>query len=121
MSEPRFKRLEVWHKSMDLAVNTYLISKSCPKEEIYGIRDQMRRAAVSVPSNIAEGSGRNTLKDFNNFLYNSRGSLYELQTQLELCERLNYISNHQLNDCISQIETIGRMLNSLIQSNKNKM
>ena len=85
-----FRDLRVWNKSMDLATMIYSISAGFPKSEIYGLSSQMRRAAVSIASNIAEGSARGTKKDFKQFVAIARGSNYELQTQPLLAKRLEY-------------------------------
>lgn len=109
-----FKDLKVWQKAMDLAEEVYGLTEVFPKHEIYGLTNQMRRAAVSVPSNIAEGRGRSTDRDFVYFLHHSRGSLHELETQLLIARRRNYMSEaafHPLNELIQEI---GRMLNGLI-------
>lgn len=108
-----YKQLRVWQKSMDLTVEIYSLVKNLPKEETYGLSDQMRRAAVSVSSNIAEGRGRLFEKDFFWFISISRGSLYEVETQLELCERLNYINNTQTSKAKCLIVEISKMLNAL--------
>ena len=89
-----YKDLMVWQKAMDLVVEVYRIVQLLPKEETYGLSDQMRRAAVSIPSNIAEGSGRSE-KDFAHFLSIALGSLFELNTQIMLSERIGYIDNNQ--------------------------
>ena len=85
------RNLLAWQKAMDLAVEIYEITKKFPKEEIYGLTGQLRRAAVSVPSNIAEGAADRTTQQFSNFLSNSIGSLNEIDTQLELGLRLGYL------------------------------
>ena len=84
-----FKELEVWNNSMDLATSIYKVTEFFPQEERFGITSQMRRASVSIPSLIAEGAGRNTNKDFANFIGMAIGSCYELETQLILSSRLN--------------------------------
>lgn len=109
-----YKQLLVWQKSMDLTVEIYSLIKFLPKEEMYGLSDQMRRAVVSVASNIAEGRGRLYNKEFSRFLSFSRGSLYEIETQLELCERLNYIDGKKTIKAKSLITEISKMLNALI-------
>ena len=97
---------------MNLAKETYQLTKSFPKEEIYGLTSQIRRCAISIPSNIAEGKGRGSDKEFVRFLQISLGSLYELNTQLELSYDLNYIKNTKtIFDLSFEIE---KMLNSLI-------
>jgi four helix bundle protein len=82
---------DAWQKAMDLVVETYKVSRDFPKEELYGLTSQMRRAAVSVPANIAEGQGRRLSGEFIHFLGNARGSLLELDTHLEIALRLSYI------------------------------
>jgi four helix bundle protein len=86
-----FKELKVWQKAIELVTETYLKSQTFPKEEIYGLTSQIRRCAVSIPSNIAEGCGRKTDKDFNNFLGISLGSAFEFETQHIICKNLGYI------------------------------
>ena len=89
-----FRNLQIWKDAMDLAQEVYEITEQLPKTEVYGIISQMTRAAVSVPSNIAESSGRTT-KDFAHFLSIALGSLYELNTQIMLSERIGYIDKNQ--------------------------
>ena len=86
-----FKELKVWQKAIDLVTETYLKSGSFPKEELYGLTSQIRRSAVSIPSNIAEGCGRKTNKDFANFLGVALGSAFEFETQLIICRNLEFI------------------------------
>ena len=116
MSIKNYKELTVWQKSMDLVLEIYSITKTFPKEETYGITSQMRRAAVSVPSNIAEGHQRNSTKEYLNFLYFARGSISELQTQLFICQKLGYINTNGL---IDASEEIARMINAIISKLKN--
>ena len=85
------KDLHVWQKAMDLVERVYLLTKKFPDEEKYGLISQIRRAAVSVPSNIAEGAGRNGTREFTQFLYIALGSLSELETQIDIASRLNYV------------------------------
>ena len=106
-----YRELEVWKLSMDFVEATYKALKTFPPEERYGICDQIRRAAVSVPSNIAEGFGRDTPREFAHFLSIARGSLYEVTTQLEIASRLGYLA--QDSELYPQAESIGKMLNSL--------
>ena len=114
-----YRDLIVWQKAMDLTKKVYQITKMFPKDEMYGLTSQIRRCSVSVPSNIAEGRGRNSDKEFIRFLNISLGSLYELQTQLELALAFKYISNFdEINDLSIEIE---KMLNSLINSKKQKV
>ncbi|MEP5338465.1 MAG: four helix bundle protein [Algibacter sp.] len=106
--------LDVWIEARKLVNHVYLLTNDFPKEEIYGIISQIRRCSVSVPSNIAEGCGRQTPKDTIRFLYISRGSLYELETQLYLSNDLSFISEEKLNIVLSQIETCKKLLNGFI-------
>ena len=116
MKSSDYKQLKVWQKSMELTVNIYSIVRLLPAEEKYALSEQIRRAVLSIPSNIAEGSGRNTDKEFVQFLSISRGSLWELATQIEVCERLNYIDRQKTNEIMSQITEISKMINSLANS-----
>jgi four helix bundle protein len=88
-----YKKLKIWENSIDLVVDIYDFTKSFPKEEIYGLTSQIRRSAVSIPSNIAEGCGRNSNKEMLNFLSYSNGSSAELDTQLIIANRLSFLSN----------------------------
>ena len=113
------KDLKVWQKSIDLVVTVYKTTGDFPKEELFGIVSQMRRSAISIPSNIAEGYGRIYDKETAKFLSNALGSATELETQLIISKELGYLSldNYQMQ--ISQIEEIIRMLSSLIKSLDN--
>ena len=108
--------LIVWQKSMDLTIEVYSLAKSLPKEEMFALSDQMRRAVVSIPSNIAEGEGRNTDKDLIKFLFIARGSLWELSTQIEICQRLNYFDASRASVAMGLITEISKMLNALLAS-----
>ena len=110
-----YKDLIVWQKSMDLVEEVYQLVKFLPKEETYALSDQMRRAVVSIPSNIAEGKTRNSVKEYIQFLSIARGSVSELNTQLLICNRLNFISEEQINKAINLCEEIGSMLYGLIR------
>jgi four helix bundle protein len=112
------KRLDVWNKAIDLTVDTYRLSDRFPKVEIYGLTSQMRRAAVSVPGNIAEGAARQTRKEFINYLHMAQGSLSELDTQLVIANRLEYMSFETLKEIENAIETISKMITGLIKSLK---
>lgn len=111
-----FKELKVWQKSIKLVTNTYLKTQSFPKEEIYGLTSQIRRCAISIPSNIAEGCGRKTDKDFNNFLGISLGSAFEFETQLIICKNLNLIETNDFIFLESEIQHIQNMIIKLQQS-----
>jgi four helix bundle protein len=109
-----YKDLSVWQKSMELVVHIYNLVKDFPKEEVYGISSQLKRAAVSIPSNIAEGSRRSSRKDFCNFIYNSFGSGAELETQLEIAKRLSFGNSDKYQAADSLLDEVMRMLNKLI-------
>ena len=114
MSVKSYQEPLVWQKSMSLVEETYRLVKLLPKEELYALSDQMRRAAVSVPSNIAEGQARNSTREFVNFLSISRGSLAELETQFMICVRLRYLTQSQIETAMRLCAEVGRMLNALI-------
>ena len=114
MKVKTYEELEVWQAAMQLAERVYALQKRLPKEEVYGLGDQIRRAVVSVPSNIAEGFGRDSTADFIHFLYIARGSLFEVRTQLELARRLGYL---QVSDeVVATMGSVGRLLNALIRA-----
>lgn len=113
MNSSDFRQLIVWQKAMDLTVEIYSLVNYLPRQETYSLSDQMRRAVVSVPSNIAEGRGRNSEKEFVRFLVHARGSLWELSTQIEICERLHYLSEDQINNAKELIVEISKMIKSL--------
>jgi len=109
-----YTKLDVWIESRKLANLIYNISKQFPKEEVYGLTNQLRRSAVSIPSNIAEGCGRQTSKDTINFLHISRGSLYELETQCFLALDQQYIDEKQFNEAFALAQSCKRLLNGFI-------
>ena len=115
-----YKELFVWQKAMDLVAEIYRIVKLLPKEETYGLSDQMRRAAVSVPSNIVEGQARNTTRDFINFLYMVRGSNAELQTQCLIYVKLRYLGEKDIDRALFLSDEVGKMTNAMILSLKAK-
>jgi four helix bundle protein len=106
------KDLNVWKKSMELVSNIYRITKGFPHEEQFGLSSQMRRSAISIPSNIAEGAARNSAKEYKQFLYISLGSIAEIETQLDIAERLGYLANE--NEFNKDIIEIRKMLLGLI-------
>lgn len=117
-----YKDLIVWQKSIALSVEVYRLVKLLPKIETYGLADQMRRAVVSIPSNIAEGKGRNSAREFVHFLSIARGSQKELETQIYLCTQLKYITDEDASTAFNLCEEVGKMLNALViklQSSKN--
>jgi four helix bundle protein len=111
-----YQDLIVWQKAMDLAEMIYSVACQLPKEERFVLSDQMRRAAVSIPSNIAEGNSRHSTKDYVRFLSIARGSNAELQTQMLLCVRLHFLQTADVKPVMTLSEEIGKMLNALIRS-----
>ena len=108
-----YKRLIVWQKSMKLVVLIYKATRNFPKHEQFGLISQMRRAAVSIPSNIAEGQSRNSPKEFARFLDIAKGSLYELDTQLEISRQLIYVKEQDFDGIYNLLDEISRMLSGL--------
>ena len=108
-----YRELIVWQKAMDLVEETYRLVKFLPKEELYSLSDQMRRAAVSIPSNIAEGQQRNSTKEFVKFLSIAQGSIAELETQYLICTRLKYLTVSQTQPTLDLCAELGRMINGL--------
>jgi len=106
-------RLEAWSKSVDLVTDVYRGIECFPKEERYGLTSQIRRAAVSIPANIAEGAGRHSRKEFAHFLSNAQGSASELETELIIGHRLGYLDERTFSMLIAQIERIGRLITGL--------
>ena len=115
MSIQSFRDLVVWQKSMDLAVQCYQATKAFPSEERFGLTNQIRRGAVSIPSNIAEGQGRSHTKEFLNHLSMAKGSLCELETQLEISFRVGFMTEVALTPLLALSDEIGRMLTVLRQ------
>jgi four helix bundle protein len=111
------KDLDVWNEAMKLAKETYLLTSNFPKEELYSLVSQIRRSAVSIPSNIAEGAARNSNKEFTQFLYISLSSLAELETQLLLSKELGFIRDVKP---VENMERIRKMLIGLIKHLKDK-
>ncbi|MBY0527208.1 MAG: four helix bundle protein [Gemmataceae bacterium] len=116
MSVRHYSDLIVWQKSMDLVVHVYQSTESFPQREVFGLTNQVRRAAVSIPSNIAEGQGRATTKDFVHFLHIARGSLQEVETQVLLAGRLQYLVDQEKVEHLNATTEIARILNGLINS-----
>jgi len=108
--------LQVWQAAMDLAEDVYRITKNFPKEETYGLTIQVRRAAVSAPSNIAEGKGRSSDKELAQFLCHSRGSLFEIETQINLARRLGYLDAQQVDTVLRNTARVGQLLNGLLRA-----
>ena len=116
-----YRDLEVWQKSMDLVVACYQMTKEFPKSEIYGLTSQLQRAAVSIPANIAEGRHRQHGKEFLQHLSIAYGSLAELETHIQIAERLNYIKKSKADNILDHAAEIGRMLNGLRKSIEKKI
>ena len=114
-----FRDLQVWQKGMDMSVSVYEVTSNFPKKEEYGLISQLRRCAVSIPSNIAEGFGRNHTKDFIRFLRIAQGSVYECQTQLEISFRVGFIQELVFKELDHEYETIAKMLSSFIRKLSN--
>jgi four helix bundle protein len=110
-----YKKLQVWEKSIDFVKDIYIITNSFPKNEIYGLISQIRRAAVSIPANISEGRLRNGENEFKHFLYISFGSGGELETHLEIARRLGYLEEVRYKELDQKLSEIMKMLNSLIR------
>lgn len=113
-----YKDLVVWKKAIRLVILTYEIVKVLPKDEMYALSSQIRRAAVSVPSNIAEGHNRNSDKEFCHFLRIARGSLAELETQLIIANELGYSDKDTISDVLEKCDEVSKMLNALINKTK---
>jgi four helix bundle protein len=109
-----FRDLLVWRKAMALAAGTYRVTPRLPREGIFGRTGQLRRSAVSVPSNIAEGSSRGTTREFIRFLHVARGSLGELQTQLLIARDVGYLTEVDLEPALTLVDEVGRLLNAVI-------
>jgi len=110
-----FKDLDVWQKSMQLIKKIYLITQEFPKDETYGLINQMRRSAISIPSNIAEGKTRQSKNEYIQFLYISLGSAAEIQTQIMISKELQYISEEAEKGLLEEVDHISRMLRNLIK------
>ena len=119
MAWKHYSELIVWQKSMDLVEEIYQLIKKLPRTEEYALSSQIRRAAISIPSNIAEGSGRKTEKEFYYFLSVARGSLMELETQLYICIRQKYFTENDAAKAFSLCEETGRILTKLLFNNDN--
>ena len=116
-----FKELNVWQKAYKLCLEIYKITKNFPNEEKYGLASQMKRAVVSIPSNIAEGYGRKTIPDYVRCLYIAYGSTCELETQTLLSGDLKYLNDNKKGSLLEKINEVERMLMALIKSLENKL
>ena len=119
MNKPH-KKLNVWSEAVDLAQQIYRVTERFPSNEQFGLTSQIRRAAVSIPSNIAEGAARQTKKEFLNFLHIAKGSLSELDTQLEIARRLEYLDQARWETLDERLEGIDRMLSGLVRSLRSR-
>ena len=111
-----FRGLEAWQKAMDLVDAIYDATRSFPQSELYCLSSQMRKAAISIPSDIAEGRGRHTLPDYRHFLYEARGGTQELETQIEIAIRQNFIDTQRGSQLIALVNEVGRLINGLLRS-----
>jgi four helix bundle protein len=109
-----FRDLDVWNLSIELVTDLYQLSSNFPSHELYGLTNQIRKAAVSIPSNIAEGQSRNSLKEFRQFLFIALGSLGELETQLVIANKIDYVSNEELDLFLCRCDIVRKMIKSLV-------
>jgi four helix bundle protein len=116
MAVRHYRELTVWQKSMAVAKHVYSLVKKLPKEETYGLSDQMRRAAVSIPSNIAEGNARSSTNEYLHFLSIANGSKAELETQLLLCIEIGYLSEQEITEVWGLLQEVSKMLHVLMKS-----
>ena len=116
MKMKNYRELIVWQRAMDLVEDVYTASRTFPRDEIYGLTAQVRRATVSIPSNIAEGQGRRTTADFLRHLSIAYGSLREVETQILISGRLRYLSDARITDLLAGAAEVGRLLNGLMNS-----
>ena len=121
MTVRSYRDLDVWKKAMDLEALCYQTSSCFPRQEAYGLSSQLQRSAVSVPANIAEGQGRSSTKEFINHLSIAYGSLMELETHIQIANRLGYIGEDSLEALLERTSEIGRMLNGLMQVLNDKL
>lgn len=105
-----FRELFIWQKAMTLVSNTYKITQNFPKEEIFGLTSQIRRSAISLPSNIAEGYGRESNKDFSRFINIAISSLFELQTQIEIAKNINYLNENEFKNLYDETRELEAMI-----------
>jgi four helix bundle protein len=120
MQVKKYQELIAWQKAIALVTEIYSITAGFPQSEIYGLTSQLRRAAVSIPSNIAEGQGRATPGEFVQFLCHARGSLFEVETQIVIAKNLKYLTAEQQETMLGSLSELGRILNGLIASLQQK-
>ena len=116
-----FRQLVAWQQGMALVTAVYEQTRSFPADEMYGLRSQLRRAAVSIPSNIAEGKGRNSTREYFQYLCRARGSLFELETQLEIAKNLHYLSSETYEALSARSSELARILNGLTAAIQKKI
>ncbi len=116
MEVKHYRDLKVWQKAMDLVDEVYKLTKMLPEDEKFALTNQLRRAVISIPSNIAEGQARRSTKEFINFLSIANGSKAEVQTQLLICERLNYLTRKQTKNALVLSEEVGKMIHAIVNS-----
>lgn len=121
MTVRKYRDLEVWQKAMELVTKVYGCTQRFPREEMYGLTNQVRRAAVSVPSNIAEGQGRRTTREFLHHLSIARGSLAEVDTQVEIAERLGFLTKEQAEEIGQVLTSVAKLTNALISALERKL
>jgi four helix bundle protein len=115
-----YQDLVAWQKAMELVTEIYRVSQKFPKEEVFGLTSQIRRAAVSIPSNIAEGRGKFSKGDFQYFLGHARGSLSEVETHILIARNLNYLTNTEIDHIMELAAEVGRLLNGLLAAIKKR-
>jgi four helix bundle protein len=115
-----YRDLIAWQKAMELVTEIYRVTKKFFKEEIFGLVSQIRRSAVSIPSNIAEGKGRLSKGEFRQFLGNARGSLSELETQILIAQNLNYLNEAEVMRILAIVEEVGEVINGLLSAVKKQ-
>lgn len=113
-----YRKMIVWQKAMNLTEAVYVAIRKLPPAELYALSAQIRRSVVSIPSNIAEGAGRNTDNDLRHFMTVARGSATELETQLMICEMLNYLDSDDVAPLLGMLDEIRRMLSALIKNGR---
>jgi four helix bundle protein len=116
-----YKQLIAWQKGIEFVAEIYRSTRVFPKDEIYGLTSQLRRAAVSIPSNIAEGQGRLSRGEFKQFLGHARGSLFEVESQLVMARMLGYLPEDNAEKLLRRVEELGRILNGLLKSLDRKL
>lgn len=121
MAVQSYRQLIAWQRAMELVTQIYALTNSFPKEEVYGLTSQIRRAAVSVPSNIAEGQGRDSTKEFLHHLSIAYGSLMEVETQILIAESLNYLKSEEIRLALEKTAETGRIINGLSSSLRTKI